>query len=165
MYKTREDICPQWSITHRSRISGLRSCPALSLQMHRAEMVMCNPALPPPHCRPHLQSAMAPFAHGLLLLVQTFEFLPQWTPCRLPHPFLCALMLPGAAPEQQRGACHCLGQKLVLHVSMKPVMENTSLCRQRVSETLSGAVLRDCRLILHPDQMLLQTASAQALVM
>lgn len=98
-------------------------------------------------------------------LVQTFEFLPQWTPCRLPHPFLCALMLPGAAPEQQRGACHCLGQKLVLHVSMKPVMENTSLCRQRVSEPLSGAVLRDCRLILHPDQMLLQTASAQALVM
>lgn len=73
VYKTREDICPQWSITHRSRILVLRSRPVLSLQMQRVEMVMRNPALPPPCRLPHLQSTMAPFAHGLLLLVQTYE--------------------------------------------------------------------------------------------
>lgn len=47
VYKTREDICPQWSITHRSRILALRSRPVLSLQMHGAEMVMHNSVLLP----------------------------------------------------------------------------------------------------------------------
>lgn len=52
--KTREDICPQWSITHRARILALRSRPVLSLQMHKAEMVMYNPVFPPPCCLPCL---------------------------------------------------------------------------------------------------------------
>lgn len=97
VYKTREDICPQWSITHRSRILVLHSRPALSLQMHRVEMVMRNTALPPPCRLPRLQSAMAPFAHGLLLLVQTFGCFSYHNDLLLafPHPFSCALMLLG----------------------------------------------------------------------
>lgn len=47
VYKTREDICPQRSITHRSRILALCSRPVLSLQMHRAEMDTHGSALLP----------------------------------------------------------------------------------------------------------------------
>lgn len=111
VYKTREDICPQWSITHRSRILVLRSHPVLSLQMHRVEMVMHSSALPPPSCLLCLQSVTA-------------------------------------APEQQWGACLCLGHNLILHTSARPAMENSFLCRLQVSQVLSGAALRDCKLIL-----------------
>lgn len=88
VYKTREDICPQWSITHGSRILAPRSCPALSLQMHTVEMVMHNPVLPPPCCPPCLHSVTAPFAHGLLLSPRSLSaFPPQRSPSGL-TPFL-----------------------------------------------------------------------------
>lgn len=124
VYKTREDICPQWSITHRSRILALCSRPVLSLQMHKAEMVMQNPVFPPPCC---LVCIHHPTPHGPAIPKSLCAFQPS------PNPFPAHGCFGEAAGRSQR---------LVLHTSPKLAMENTFVGRMRVSKPDSGTALK-----------------------